>query len=65
MAHKSFRVAVCFFHSKIPKLSEKVFQQRSQSLSHVHKNISWFYNKSISRGNTSDFIAKVENVFVC
>ena len=26
---------------------------------------SWYYNKSISRGDTSDFIDNVENVFVC
>ena len=29
------------------------------------KNISWYYNKSINWGDTSDFIANVENFFVC
>ena len=29
------------------------------------KNISWYYNKNINWGDTSDFIANVENFFVC
>ena len=27
--------------------------------------MSWFYNKKINGGDTSDIIANVENVFVC
>ena len=32
---------------------------------YVHKNFSCCYNQRINRGNTSDFIANVENLFVC
>ena len=30
-----------------------------------YENVSWYYNKSINVGDTSDIIANVENVFVC
>ena len=31
----------------------------------VHENMSWYYNKSINWGDTSDFIANFEDIFVC
>ena len=35
----------------------QIFQLRHHSWRQVHKNMSWDYNKSINRGDTSDFIA--------
>ena len=64
MALFSFKAVVCSFHSEDCenlKLYEDMFQQKFHSLSHVHKNMSWYYNKSIIRGDTSDIIV---NVFV-
>ena len=58
------RVFACSFNSKILKLYEKVFQQRSLFKSCAQK-YSWYYNKTINRGDTSDFIGNVENIFVC
>ena len=37
MAQSSFRAVTCFFYTKNLKLCEKLFQQSSYSLSHVHK----------------------------
>ena len=52
-------------YNKNLKLYEKIFQQRSHSSIQVHKNISWYYDKSISWGDTSDFIANFKILFVC
>ena len=31
----------------------------------MHKNMSWYYNKTINWGDTRDICANVENIFVC
>ena len=60
----SFIIVFCSVYSKNLKLYEKIFHQRSHSSSQVEKYL-WYYNKSINWGDTNDFIANVENFFVC
>ena len=54
------RTIFCSDYSKNLKLHENIFQQRSHSSSQVHENMSSYYNKSISWGNTSDSMANIE-----